>query len=97
MAEGFRLETDHGIVISDLEPDGPAVKAGLQADDIVTGLNGRTVTSVHEMEAYIFRLSPGTSVTPARTARHWRIEIYLLSPKNSRAKSWIRWPTWWTP
>ena len=63
MAEGLTLETDHGIVISDLEPDGPAVKAGLQVDDIVTGLNNRTITSVHELEAYIFRLSPGTPVT----------------------------------
>ena len=63
MAEGLTLETDHGIVISDLEPDGPAARAGLQVDDIVTGLNSRTITSVHELEAYIFRLSAGTSVT----------------------------------
>ncbi len=63
MAEGLTLETDHGIVISDLEPNGPAASAGVQVDDIVTGLNGRSVTSVHELEAYIFRLSPGTSVT----------------------------------
>jgi serine protease Do len=63
MAEGLTLETDHGIVISDLEPDGPAARAGIQVDDIVTGLNNRTMTSVHELEAFIFRLSPGTSVT----------------------------------
>jgi serine protease Do len=63
MAEGLTLERDHGIVISDLEPNGPAARAGVQVDDIVTGLNGRTITSVHELEAYIFRLSPGTSVT----------------------------------
>ncbi len=30
MAEGLSLETDHGIVISDLEPDGPAVQVALK-------------------------------------------------------------------
>jgi len=63
MAEGLSLEADHGIVISDLEPNGPAVKAGIQTDDIITGLNGRSVTSLHQLEAYIFRLTPGTQVT----------------------------------
>jgi serine protease Do len=63
MAEGLSLETDHGIVISDLEPDGPAVHAGIQSDDIITGLNGKSITSVHQLEAFIFRLAPGTSVT----------------------------------
>ena len=62
MAEGLSLETDHGVVVSDLKPDGPAAHAGLQTDDIITGLNGRSVTSLHELEAYIFRLDPGTTV-----------------------------------
>ena len=63
MAEGLSLETDHGIVVSDLEPDGPAVRAGLQAEDVITGLNGRAVTNLHQLEAYVFRLAPGTTVT----------------------------------
>ncbi len=62
MAEGLSLETDHGVVVSDLKPDGPAARAGVQTDDIITGLNGRSVTSLHELEAYIFRLDPGTTV-----------------------------------
>ena len=30
---------------------------------MITGLNGRSVTSLHQFEAYIFRLAPGTTVT----------------------------------
>lgn len=63
MAEGLSLETDHGIVISDLEPNGPAVRAGLQVEDVITAINGRPVAHLHEMEAYIFRLAPHTTVT----------------------------------
>jgi serine protease Do len=63
MAEGLSLETDHGVVISDVEPDGPAVHAGVQVDDIITRLNGKPMTSVHQLEAFIYRLAPGTTVT----------------------------------
>ena len=63
MAEGLTLETDHGVVISDLEPHGAAASAGVQVEDIITGLNGKAMPSVHQLEAYIYRLAPGTTVT----------------------------------
>jgi serine protease Do len=63
MAEGLSLETDHGIVISDLEPNGAAARAGIQVDDIISGLNGKAMASVHQLEAYIYRLAPSTTVT----------------------------------
>ena len=62
MAEGLSLETDHGIVVSDLEPEGAAAHAGLQADDIIVGLNGRQMSSLHQLEANVYRLPPGTTV-----------------------------------
>ncbi len=62
MAEGLGLETDHGVVVSDLEPNGPAAHSGVQVDDIVVALNGRRMTSVHQLNANVFRLAPGTKV-----------------------------------
>jgi len=63
MAEGLDLETDHGVVISDLEPDGAAAHGGLQVDDIVVAMNGRPVSSLHQLEARVFRATPGTKIT----------------------------------
>jgi len=63
MAEGLELETDHGIVISDVEPGGAADRAGVKVDDIVVALNGKRMSSVHQLEANIYRLKPGTTVT----------------------------------
>lgn len=63
MAEGLGLETDHGVVVSDTQPEGPAAHGGVEVDDIIIGLNGRRMTSVHELNANIYRLSPGTKVT----------------------------------
>src|ERR1700685_2473167 len=63
MAEGLELETDHGIIVSDLEPDGPAARAGIQVDDIIIALNNKRMTTKHELEANVFRMTPGTKVT----------------------------------
>lgn len=63
MAEGLDLETDHGIIVSDIQPEGAADHAGVKIDDIIIGLNGRRMTSVRQLEAHIYRLRPGTKVT----------------------------------
>jgi serine protease Do len=62
MAEGLSLETDHGALVSDLEPEGPAAHSGVQVDDIIIGLNGRRITSVHQLNAEIFGMTPGKKV-----------------------------------
>jgi serine protease Do len=63
MAEGLSLELDHGVIVSDLEPNGPAAAGGVEADDIITSLDGREITSLQQMEARVFRLKPGTKVS----------------------------------
>lgn len=63
MAEGLDLQIDHGVLVSDVEPDGPAERAGIKPDDIVTGFNGRRIDSRQQLEANVYRLQPGTHVT----------------------------------
>jgi serine protease Do len=63
MAEGLSLEIDHGVVVSDVEPDGPAAHGGIEADDIITAIDGRSITSLQQLEARVFRLTPGTEVS----------------------------------
>jgi serine protease Do len=63
MADGLSLQTHHGVIVSDLEPDGPADHAGIQVDDIIVALNGRRMDSVRQLEVSVFRLAPKTNVT----------------------------------
>lgn len=65
IAESFGLPRDtRGVVITDLSPaDGPAAKAGLKREDIVTGINGRAVNTRDDLRLIIAQILPGTKVT----------------------------------
>ena len=63
MAEGLGLETDHGVIVSDVEPDGAASHAGIKKDDIILALNGRHLESVRQLEINVYRQAPGEKVT----------------------------------
>jgi len=42
---------------------GPADEAGLGAGDVITGIDGTTVTTAHDLSAALADLDPGDSVT----------------------------------
>jgi serine protease Do len=65
MAEGLQLGRDWGVVVSDVQPDGPADKAGVQVGDIVLTLNRRTMRNARQLEAFIFRSPMSQQVTLA--------------------------------
>ncbi len=83
MAEGLGLETAHGVVVSDLEPEGPAAYGGVQIDDIVVGLNGRRMSSVHELNANIYRLAPGTKVNLRIQRGDEQSEVSVVTEEQS--------------
>ncbi|MBX3736232.1 MAG: Do family serine endopeptidase [Candidatus Didemnitutus sp.] len=59
---GLPRET-RGVVITDLSPkDGPAAKAGLKREDIVTAVNGRAIASRDDLRLTIAQTLPGTKV-----------------------------------
>jgi Do/DeqQ family serine protease len=64
LAEEFGLPRDtKGVLIADLNPaDGPAGKAGLKRDDIITAINGRAVSSVDDLRLIVAQILPGTTV-----------------------------------
>ncbi len=63
MAEGLSLEMDHGVIVSDVAPEGAAAHGGIEADDIITGIDGRSIHSLQQLEARVYRLTPGTKVS----------------------------------
>src|SRR5436305_2000544 len=83
IAEGLQLETDHGIIVSDVTPEGAAALAGVKADDIIVGLNGKRITSMHELNARVFRLTPKTKVSLRVQRGSEQLELPLIAQEQS--------------
>ena len=48
-----------GVVVTAVQPNGPAAQSGLRLDDIVTGINGEGITSIQQLQAVIAVCEPG--------------------------------------
>jgi serine protease Do len=62
LARSFGLEDTRGALIQDLDPRGPAVKAGLVAGDVVLAADGRPIEDNGDLSAYVASRAPGTTV-----------------------------------
>ena len=52
-----------GLVIENLDPDGPGFKAGLQRGDVLTQINGKPAAGVRAAMDMIAEAKPGTKIT----------------------------------
>jgi serine protease Do/serine protease DegQ len=81
LAESFGLPREtKGVVISDLTPaTGPAAKAGLKREDIITGINDKAVSSRDDLRLMIAETPPGTriSVKYLREGKPRNIDVLL--------------------
>jgi serine protease Do len=57
------LGVEHGVIVNEVRKDGPADKAGLKPDDIITGINGQGVKDGDELVARVADLPVGTQAT----------------------------------
>jgi serine protease Do len=68
LAESFGLGSARGALVSNVEPDAPAAKAGLQTGDVIVAFNGKPITESGELPAIVAETKPGETAT----ARVWR-------------------------
>lgn len=58
---GLSRETK-GVTVTDVTPDSPADKAGLQRGDVILSLNDKAIGSLHDLRIMIAQSTPGTKV-----------------------------------
>src|SRR5271170_4006648 len=54
LAAGLKLTQDWGVILSDIDPNGPAAAAGLHAKDVVTAMDGFAVDSLPKYTAFLY-------------------------------------------
>lgn len=62
LADSFRLERPEGALVSSLEKNGPAERAGLQPGDVIRSVDGQRIVSSGDLPAIISLAQPGDSV-----------------------------------
>src|SRR5262249_56274764 len=63
LAESFGLDRPRGALVSSVEKDGPAAKAGLQPGDVILAVNGKPIERYGELSGAIAAMKPGTDAT----------------------------------
>ena len=62
-AKFFDQSTATGGVVTQVEPDSPASKAGLQVGDVITKIDNQKVSDAGELQVLVGQRQPGTKVT----------------------------------
>jgi Do/DeqQ family serine protease len=52
--------TTKGVIVTDIAPDSAAEKSGLKRSDVVTAVNGHTVSTLDELRLLIAQMAPGS-------------------------------------
>jgi serine protease Do len=59
MRKGLDLKVEKGVLVSGVEEDSPAEKAGIEDGDVIVRFNGKSVSSPDELRAAVRAVSPG--------------------------------------
>lgn len=61
-AQGGGIDPIQGIVVNEVSPDGPAARAGIQVNDVITSVNGKPAVSALETMDQVAEIRPGSEI-----------------------------------
>src|SRR5437016_8029889 len=61
LASALGVKASNGAVVTEIVPDGPASKSGLQKDDVIVALNGKSIDG-RSLRNAVGSMTPGTSI-----------------------------------
>src|SRR5580692_5065989 len=89
-AKFFGDKAAMGGVITQVEADSPAAKAGLQIGDVITEIDGQKVSDAGELQVLVGQKQPGSKITlnVLRDGKHMTVPVTLeeLGSRNAEEK-----------
>jgi serine protease Do len=61
IAESLSLKTEKGALVAMVQPDSPALAAGIKSGDVIVSVDGKNVDGIKELTRMISAMKPGTS------------------------------------
>jgi len=62
IAQALGLRSDTGVLVQDVEPDGPAHRSGLRPGDLVDHIDGRHLAGLPQLHVALYRAAVGSSL-----------------------------------
>ncbi len=87
IAKAFNLDAQRGAFISEVLPNSASAKAGIKAGDVITSLNGRSLSSFAELRSRIATTEPGTKVKLGLLRNGKPIEVEVTLDNNASSSS----------
>lgn len=88
-AKFFGDSTAMGAVVTQVDPDSPGAKAGLQIGDVITEFNGQKVNDAGELQVLVGQKTPGTKVdlSVLRDGKTMNVPLTLEGMDNHSAEN----------
>jgi serine protease Do len=91
LAESFGLDRPRGALVSSVEKDGPAYKAGIKPGDVILAVDGQTIERYGELSSRISNTRPGSevhlSIWRNRMQSQLIVHVALLNEHEERTAS----------
>jgi serine protease Do len=62
LAQSMSLGSEKGALVAQVQPDSPALAAGIKSGDVIKSVDGKNVESIRDLTRMISAVKPGTSV-----------------------------------
>jgi len=90
LAETFNIKPaalkNGGVIITGVLQNGPAAQAGIQPGDVITAVNGKSVSNVSQLLTAVAALKPGTPAPLTVLRRDQQTDIAVTPGKRQRPK-----------
>ncbi len=88
MAAALELPQDHGVMVTDVAPGGPAESAGMKIEDVVVGMNGQSISTLAQFQIFLIlrTLEESVTVDVLRGQEKLTLQIPVVVEKNDLDK-----------